>query len=193
MWRGECDVTASQLLAPDQDDTERSAREEAITFLRDALADGPRPAQDCQRDAATAGLTAMTLRRARATLHVVVTRRGEPGRRGGGSWWWALPLDVSDLDVQAFTVEQENTLTGPEANDADVAVDGEHLNQASSAGRRCRRCGRGLSSAAVTGYCGGTNPCAPVGDLHCRRCGADVEAYGDGGVPYCREHFQEVV
>ena len=90
-WRGISNVTADQLLAPDAQPEERGTRAEAIEFLKDALANGPRPAAELQAQAQGLGIAPRTLKRAKADLNVISTSIYEAGVRGATAWVWSLP------------------------------------------------------------------------------------------------------
>lgn len=84
-------TTAETLLeTPSAGSEGRGAMDEAMDYLRAALAAGPRPAREVQREARDAGIEERTLRRARERLRVRVTRRGFGA---GGVWVWSLPID----------------------------------------------------------------------------------------------------
>lgn len=88
-WDGPSEHSANQLLALAADGEERrSALEEALHFLRDALSEGPRPTVDVLREAHQHGLTDPTLRRARKQLDIESKREGF-GKEG--KWLLALP------------------------------------------------------------------------------------------------------
>lgn len=106
-WLGESQLTAAQLLAPDADASERPAQREAEDFLRQVLADGPRPAKDTTKEAEEAGIARRTLWRAKTALDVVADREGEAGKRGAGKWVWRLP----DRVYSASTSKGENNGT----------------------------------------------------------------------------------
>lgn len=87
-WGPESALTAGQLLAAQvQDNEDRGELEHAVSFLRDMLADGPRPTRDVERDARGAGVAVRTLDRARRTLGV------RASRIGSGPWMIALSSD----------------------------------------------------------------------------------------------------
>ena len=159
-WGGESDVTAAQLLAPE--DTDRAPIEEAVTFLREILTDGPRLAAECIREATNNGISTMTLRRARGVLGCVVRRQGESGKRGGGAWWWELP---SGLGVQEFPLENQNIKTDFESTAPTQPELAEHLNDLV-----CRDCG-----APVDHY---TDDGVPFCDLHWATSRSPLAAYG---------------
>jgi putative DNA primase/helicase len=107
-------ISASELLKGQQDSQEeRGMVGEAMTFLREYLADGPKGTKVTQKAAEEAGIAERTLRRAREQLKVKVHRS-----RQTGQWVWALPERTpphpSDCVVgQGGHVVQEDL--GPEA------------------------------------------------------------------------------
>ena len=63
----------------------------AQAFLTRALADGPRPAGNVEREAALIGLSKSALHRARSVCGVRSTRVSTPGVPSGpGAWYWSL-------------------------------------------------------------------------------------------------------
>jgi putative DNA primase/helicase len=82
-------ITADAALAADAAGSEdRSAKSEAMEFLRNALAGGPAPAAEVDRIAHEHGITPKTLRSAREALRVRIERDGfGPGSRS----LWSLP------------------------------------------------------------------------------------------------------
>ena len=64
----------------------------AQAFITRALADGPRPAAQVEREAALLGISKRTLRRARALCNTTATRSSiSGGPNGAGAWYWSLP------------------------------------------------------------------------------------------------------
>jgi hypothetical protein len=89
-WTGPSQLTANRILATMGNDEEQSGRREAEDFLRDALADGEKPAKQVQKDARTAGISETTLNRTKRALQVRSRKSG--GNFGGDvSWYWSLP------------------------------------------------------------------------------------------------------
>ena len=84
-WEAEpVTITADEALAPPAPGPEPDERSEAMQWLREALADGPRLAKEVEEEAREAhGITQRTLRRARKHLGVVAYREEVPG-----PWWW---------------------------------------------------------------------------------------------------------
>ncbi|PIR53000.1 hypothetical protein COU76_03425 [Candidatus Peregrinibacteria bacterium CG10_big_fil_rev_8_21_14_0_10_49_10] len=90
-WKGEVDVDVERLLKADKDGR-RTALENAMDFLSEALAERPRPAKDVMADAEHAGISERTLKRAKKELNVQANREG--GSKG--HWIWSLPVDVKE-------------------------------------------------------------------------------------------------
>jgi putative DNA primase/helicase len=87
VWDGTSELSATDLLrGPDPDAPER---DEAETFLRGFLADGPAEAKTVEREARKADIASRTLRRARERLGIKPRKVGKPGEPG--FWEWALP------------------------------------------------------------------------------------------------------
>ncbi len=81
---GESNASGHDLLRQ-QHGEERTERDGAVDFLRAELADGPRPVKELKAEAKAAGITEITLQRAKATLGV------RPSKTGfGGGWEWSL-------------------------------------------------------------------------------------------------------
>ena len=96
-WTGESDLTADRILAAPAGAEERSALEEAIEWLAEYLADGPRAADEVHRDAARVGISARTLRRAREALQIRPTPdRDDHGRVRGWLWGFATRCPSHD-------------------------------------------------------------------------------------------------
>lgn len=84
---GESDANSHDLLRG-RDDEERLERDDAADFLKAELADGPRPAKEMKTAARDAGITDITLKRAKAQLAVETNRVGGTG--SAGHWEWSL-------------------------------------------------------------------------------------------------------
>jgi AAA domain-containing protein len=91
--------TADEILAAGRDTSEAPERSEAEAFLRDMLADGPRPAAEIEAEAKGASISTRTLRRARNKLKIKSYRKAETGEGLGsdGRWYWALPADATKV------------------------------------------------------------------------------------------------
>jgi hypothetical protein len=90
-WQGECDLSAEALLAASQngkdgrDGVTPSKLAEAAAWLSVALADGPRPATELDREARAEGISDASIRRARKVLGLV-NDRVVSGRGAYSAW-----------------------------------------------------------------------------------------------------------
>ncbi len=89
-WRGEVDLTADALVDPAAGDQRegRGAVQVAVEVLQEILQHGPVEAEAAKAEATTAGVSAATLRRARAQLGVRPLKAGMTG-----PWMWSLPKE----------------------------------------------------------------------------------------------------
>ena len=85
--------TADEILAANENGSDKPARREAEDFLRDLLQGGPRPAKEIEGEAKEAGISWRTVNRAKKALGVTAERRATSGDGLGGSgrWYWSLP------------------------------------------------------------------------------------------------------
>jgi hypothetical protein len=111
LWRGESSVTAEALLAPRGGHKEQSDLSEAIAFLEQALADGPRKAKELLREASDAGISPTTLKRAKKARGAGARRRQEGFGGKRGYWEWFLPQQSAQKD-QPPTDEPRDPLSG---------------------------------------------------------------------------------
>ena len=83
-------VTADEALSPvlDCNPDDSSAMEEAKTWLREVLVEGPVPAKEVKCCANQDGIAPRTLDRAKHDLKVVAGREGFGSE---GQWKWSLP------------------------------------------------------------------------------------------------------
>ena len=90
IWEaGPIEGTAEALLATDEPASRAECRErdEAMTFLRGLLADGPVASKQVMADAKANGIAQRTLWRAKSELEIVAERsKGQTG-----AWFWMLP------------------------------------------------------------------------------------------------------
>jgi AAA domain len=82
---GTCDHDAERLLVSWGDPDERDALDEAVAFLEEELADGPRDAKAVKRAASEAGISPRTLDRAKTKAGVLADK---VGFGEGGKWMW---------------------------------------------------------------------------------------------------------
>ncbi len=87
LWsRDRVAVDPEAALSPPEDPSDRAAGDEALEWLRAALANGPQAAADLRKEARSEGIADRTLRRASKRLDVVIERTGFPCRST-----WRLP------------------------------------------------------------------------------------------------------
>jgi hypothetical protein len=84
---------------------QRTEQEEAVLWLRDVLAEGPMPAVDLQRQAREAGISWITIRRAKR-------QAGAASRRQGTVWVWTLQDAQGDQDSHSEQHEHLEHLDG---------------------------------------------------------------------------------
>jgi RecA-family ATPase len=87
-WLGETPYRADDLLAEADRREHRGAMEEAVDFLRQALAEGPIPSRTVWEESEAAGIARITLRRAKDRLGV---RHVREGFGPGATVRWELP------------------------------------------------------------------------------------------------------
>jgi hypothetical protein len=85
-WLKESRLTAASMLSAfvQESHTDISEREEAVSFLRSTLADGPVDQKTIEKEREAAGITVSTLRRAKSQLGV------KSRKCGLGGWMWEL-------------------------------------------------------------------------------------------------------
>lgn len=91
VWTGLSKLTKADVNAPEASPEDRTQAEECADFLRDLLADGPRPAQEVIRLAARAGYRGGTLDRGKALAGVKARSKRGPGGRLEGWEWFLSP------------------------------------------------------------------------------------------------------
>jgi hypothetical protein len=102
-------VTAADLVTSAADPEERSAINEATDWLSDALANGPKNANELYPTARKDGIVDRTLRRASTRLGVVRAKAGF-----GGGWEWSLPEgDSAPLRVVTLAPSGEKQAENP--------------------------------------------------------------------------------
>jgi putative DNA primase/helicase len=148
-WTGESSLTVAQILAADSGDT-TLVMDEAMAFLRDELASGPVPASQVFSDGKGAGLTEITIKRAKAKLGIVTRRQGEIGKRGGGRFTWELPdnhlEDQKDLEYQGYHIKENDTLNNSSLKNTPPEIGDDTLNHSNVPDyptQLCHNCGSG--------------------------------------------------
>jgi AAA domain len=121
VWEGSSRHTASDLVRPRVDEEHAPALAEAVRVLEETLADGPLPAGNVKRMAATAGVAERTLQRARHALGVTARRQGfGPGTH----YVWSMP--ASGSQVGNHGTHGEHAMDAMVAMPADQGDRGEH-------------------------------------------------------------------
>ncbi len=124
MWGQAVAGTARELLAePDGQDgesKEKSAVDAATDFVRQVLADGLTPSKAVKEEAANAGVSWASVRRAADAMKVIKSKGI------GGVWYWNLPKGFNQLaqDAQHSNVEQVEQHEQVDAENAPDALAG---------------------------------------------------------------------
>ncbi|MCL4464419.1 MAG: AAA family ATPase [Chloroflexi bacterium] len=123
-WRGESTFTASSLLAAPASGEEHSALSEAKDFLSNALAAGPVEVSEIKREARQAGISEITLRRAKEALGVSALHDG--GSFGGGKqcWKWEMPPSERPSNLKMITGAQ-----GAHSQDVSTFSEDDHVQR----------------------------------------------------------------
>lgn len=117
-WDGPVNKSADELLSLPADKAERGALADAEDFLRELLAAEPVAAKQVKKEAREAGISEVTLNRAKIHLGVKSERQG--GIAAEGSWAWALPKTISFPNTgDAITLEEPDTESCQEQTPAD--------------------------------------------------------------------------
>lgn len=92
-WEGKSNHTATTLVTQAYtNDGERGAVDEAVSFLKEALANGLRLAKEVQKEARDAGIADRTLRRAREVLGITMESGWvRKARTQDGQYVWEMP------------------------------------------------------------------------------------------------------
>ena len=122
-WEGTTAHKASDLLVTRDEDEHHGARDEAAEFLRDLLADGPVPAKEAMTRARQAGISTITLKRAKKTVGVRSEKRGRVGEPG--QWSWVLDSTPEGDHETPKGLTPESTI--PFGNGDPLRVEPGHL------------------------------------------------------------------
>lgn len=118
VWGKAVDGTARELLtdpvAQPDDDSESSAKDEAVEFLLELLKDGLAPSKYVESEAKAAGIAWITVRRASDAL-------GVKKRKTNGAWYWFKPNLLNQVahvaqPLNGEQVEQHEQVDSPEAD-----------------------------------------------------------------------------
>ncbi len=117
-WKGECDLTADDLMGTgDENTTKNNVREDAKQFLLETLKNGERPVSEIEQESRAAGLSWATVKRAKADLGNVKASKIGYGDRG--SWHWLL---VEEEKKNVYTGEETMETLTPAAVEAVFAT-----------------------------------------------------------------------
>jgi hypothetical protein len=166
-WTGESSLTAARILSSSSNEEKRSAKQEAEDFLRDLLAAGPLPAKEIKKEARQAGITEITLYRAKQALRIRVIKEGQPGQKNQ-RWLWALP-GAAEGNHEGSQEENDDNLR---TNESDKGIEDEDLAEDyqldfSDDLRAQDDNVRAGDSIALCGTCGSSG----ISHTHCDRCG----------------------
>jgi hypothetical protein len=165
-WTGASDLTAERILSSGSNEESRSAIRIAEDFLRDALADGPRPSSEVQKEARAAGISQPTLNRAKQRLGVKAKKQGRPGDKEQ-RWVWILQQTEDDHEVyQAQADDDLQTSNGNKGFDA-VHLAEDYQESASDSLRSPVDNLRGESERVDCYTCGSGG----IRFTHCDKCG----------------------
>ena len=186
-WCGASDGTAEALLAAPKSEEEKTALEEAVDFLKDVLAEGPRPVGEILREARKMGIAERTLKRAKAQAAVHAKRIGEQGKRGGGTWYWDLPCQDGRLNQISIRYHFGTLIQGAE-NPVNTGIPGRELrmphgtlnevpetpiNRASTGfDLECQN--EPLKKSGSNGESDNLNPCVDENHVPCKYCGEPI-------------------
>jgi hypothetical protein len=118
-WTGASALTVGRILSLPSDEEDRGARCEAEDFLRDFLSDGPRASKEIKAEARQAGLSEITLRRAKHKLGICAKKEGLE------RWVWSLPEGTQSWHEGAQKTRDEHL----QPNKANKAAYGNELGE----------------------------------------------------------------
>jgi hypothetical protein len=124
-WKGQSDLTADQVLASPANGQERTELDEAKNFLREILCDGPVNVDAVKKDARRAGISEITLRRAKIALGVLSKKASF-----GSGWCWELPGRRSTTNEDHFRKisHSEAEKTSIKSPKVIIPDEGDHRN-----------------------------------------------------------------
>ncbi|MGS0754149.1 AAA family ATPase [Roseateles sp. GG27B] len=89
----------------EQDEDEKSAVDAAADFVRQVLADGLTPSNTVKTEAASAGVSWASVRRAADVMSVI---KSKGTAESGGAWYWKLPHEKAQLAQLAQQINVEH-------------------------------------------------------------------------------------
>ena len=115
VWEGITNHTANGLLSGPVDISDKPALNEASTFLKDLLCEGPKAVTEIKKEARAAGISDITLRRAKDILGIQAKRTAFGAE---GFWIWDIPDRPDDHHEQLSDMD-----------DPYESLFNEHLNE----------------------------------------------------------------
>jgi hypothetical protein len=102
-WTGSSRLTEDQILSASSGSSEQTSLQEAEEFLKQALADGERKADEIKKEARSIGISDWQLRKARSKLGIKPRKMGRPGEKQ--HWSWELPTQPEDESLSEDETE----------------------------------------------------------------------------------------
>lgn len=134
IWGGVIEGSAREILGKvEQDDEERSERDDASDFLIGQLAGGPVPVKALQEEARGAGLAWRTIERAKRALGVEARKIGM-----GSGWFWAMPPEDRQREYEDRRTPNGGGLRESWRSSATTRVSGEVIESDFPEGRQDR-------------------------------------------------------
>lgn len=133
-WGGMIEGSAREILGKvEQDDEERSERDDASDFLIGQLSEGPVPVKVLQQEARGAGLAWRTIERAKRALGIEARKIGM-----SSGWFWAMPPEVRHDDDEDRRTPNGGGLRDSWRPSATTRVSGEVIESDFPEGRQDR-------------------------------------------------------
>jgi hypothetical protein len=172
-WTGESDLTADRILSSCASES-REGSGDAISFLRESLAEGERAAREVMREARDLGITEKMLRLAREKLGIKPAKRGgyfgkESKGHNNSGWFWKLPGDVSSTTEDAVEDAQASRPGHLQQNGIHNGAYGNNFTEgalASLSGRLQSRSGQ--LDPDGTGFIDAPSPPSGHSEIECR-------------------------
>lgn len=134
IWGGMIEGSAREILGKvEQDDEERSERDDASDFLIGQLSEGPVPVKMLQQEARGAGLAWRTIERAKRALGIEARKIGM-----GSGWFWAMPPEVRHEEDEDRRTPNGGGLRESWRSSATTRVSGEVIESDFPEGRQDR-------------------------------------------------------
>lgn len=130
IWKGEKDMTISEIKSMSESKVKRSKMDQAKRLLMEALANDDVTAKDLIEEAKTYGIGDRTLDEAKAELNIRSDRRIDSGS-GKAYWVWMLPKDIQTTPSSSSEKEMPQlTLNDlPESQPSPVVPDNNEVKR----------------------------------------------------------------